>query len=499
MVSKFNLFDLSQWKLTLPIDTRGGWHGRALDIRDVSDFRDPHYFHVGADGGMVFEAPVYGATTPNSTRARSELREMIDGTEAAWQLKQGGTMTATLAVNRVPTLLDGTPARVVIGQIHGRSQELVRLYYDNGTVYFRDDQTGLFNHQATYYLADAHGRAPDIDPGETFSYKIEARGSRLSVTVYADGETYSATVHVSSVWQADHFYFKAGLYLGANETAATGSGEAVFYGLDFGHAPGEGLGGLTHAAPGSGVDAEGTNTGDALGGSAQADMLNGHNGNDSLNGGDSRDLLWGGGGADRLNGGSGADRLIGGDGQDMYVVDNRHDHVVEYSHAGHGGADTVFASVSYGLPGHVENLVLTGGEASKAVGNDEANSLTGNFADNRLTGGLGADTLTGHGGKDQFVFDSPVHKGEADTITDFQPGYDKLLLDHAVFGALTPGHLAVTQFRQSGPHTTDQHLVYNDMTGVLYYDRDGSGGAKPVALVHLDGAPALTAFDILIV
>ncbi|MDP3538854.1 MAG: ExeM/NucH family extracellular endonuclease [Azonexus sp.] len=53
-------------------------------------------------------------------------------------------------------------------------------------------------------------------------------------------------------------------------------------------------------------------------------------------------------------------------------------------------------------------------------------TLTGTAGDDVITGGIGADTLTGGAGADQFVFTS-LRDG-IDTITDFQPGSDRIVL-----------------------------------------------------------------------
>jgi len=73
---------------------------------------------------------------------RSELREMNGSLPGAWNLAQGGTMTATLKIDSIPTLSDGKLGRVVIGQIHGQTNELCRLYWDNNQVYFKNDLAG---------------------------------------------------------------------------------------------------------------------------------------------------------------------------------------------------------------------------------------------------------------------------------------------------------------------------------------------------------------------
>lgn len=113
-------------------------------------------------------------------------------------------------------------------------------------------------------------------------------------------------------------------------------------------------------------------------------------------------VLRGEGGDDRLDGRMGADTLIGGTGSDTYVVDNSADTVVEQTGEGH---DTVYASSSYVLPEHVEDLVLTGTSSISGTGNGLANRLTGNQGDNLLDGGAGADVMIGGHGNDAYVVD----------------------------------------------------------------------------------------------
>ena len=68
-----------------------------------------------------------------------------------------------------------------------------------------------------------------------------------------------------------------------------------------------------------------------------------------------------------LDGGAGADTMVGALGNDTYIVDNPGDQIEEYGSVFDGtttwvnnSIDTVMASVTYALPGLVENLVLTG-------------------------------------------------------------------------------------------------------------------------------------------
>ena len=131
-----------------------------------------------------------------------------------------------------------------------------------------------------------------------------------------------------------------------------------------------------------------------------------------------------------------------------------------------------------------------------------------------LDGKGGSDTLTGGTGADSFQFSTALNATtNVDTITDFLPGTDKIRLDGgvladgvtpAVFGAFSPGvAVAADQLLKvtSGSAALDANdfLIYNTVTGQLYYDRDGNGAAAPILFAVLQTHPdTLSASDFIV-
>jgi|CXWL01.1.fsa_nt_gi Ca2+-binding RTX toxin-like protein len=233
------------------------------------------------------------------------------------------------------------------------------------------------------------------------------------------------------------------------------------------------------------------------------DNLMGGDYNDNLTGNAKNNVLDGGAGNDKLNGAGGADTLIGGLGNDIFTVNHVGDVVIEYLNE---GTDKVNSNVTYTLPANTENLTLTGVLAINGAGNDLANTLTGNAANNQLdggagndilNGGIGTNSLTGGAGKDIFKFTTTGH---IDTITDFVVVDDTVKLENAVYTALTTtGKLAADQFR-IGTQALDSNdfIVYNNATGALLYDADGSGAGAAVQIATVGVGLSMTHADIVV-
>lgn len=172
---------------------------------------------------------------------------------------------------------------------------------------------------------------------------------------------------------------------------------------------------------------------------------------DDLAGGAGNDYLVGNAGADLLAGGTGQDRLYAADGDDIL--------------RGGGGRD-----------------VLDGGDGA-----------------DRLNGGAGADLLTGGAGADTFVVRRIPGGGQADTITDFSIGEDRIAIGARAFG-LDKGALDASVFH-IGSTAADaaDRILYNTATGALLFDADGSGAGAAVQIASLGTGLALTAADILVI
>ncbi len=236
------MIDLTRWKLTTP---HPGTDGLAVEVLNLVGYNLSPYFVQRPGGTLQFDAPVDGAKTKGTKYARSELREMNGGKPAAWTLKQGGTLKATCRVLSAPRCKDGSAGKMVTGQIHGKTDELCRLYWDNGTMYFVSDISGTDHREHTWHLYDAFGNVPKVAIGEEFSYKIFAHGKHMVVQVYADGTWYRCDLATDPLWQKDTLYFKAGVYLGVNSDVdangkpthggATGSGSVEFSALEYSH------------------------------------------------------------------------------------------------------------------------------------------------------------------------------------------------------------------------------------------------------------------------
>ncbi len=191
-------------------------------------------------------------------------------------------------------------------------------------------------------------------------------------------------------------------------------------------------------------------------GTTANDTLEGTSLDDAILGLSGDDLLEGQEGGDLLDGGPGTDTLVGASGDDRFYVDNTADLVREQPYE---GSDTVFASVSFKLPGtgnlgFVEGLVLVEGAGDiDGRANSLDNLLRGNGGANKLEGLAGDDVISGLGGDD-----SALGGGGSDSL-------DGGLGDDLLAGETANDHL-------SGASGEDS--LYGDVGYDLLYG--GSGG-----------------------
>lgn len=151
------------------------------------------------------------------------------------------------------------------------------------------------------------------------------------------------------------------------------------------------------------------------------------------------------------------------------------------------------------ITGSKAHDVLDGRDGADTLnGNGGNDKLLGGNGDDVLNGGLGSDRATGGAGADSFDFHALADVG--DKITDFETGIDQIRLDGAAFGfagALTDG----VDFLNAGTPLTGTApvLIYDQASGALSYDADGSGSGAAQLVATLMNHAALTASDVLIV
>jgi Ca2+-binding RTX toxin-like protein len=93
----------------------------------------------------------------------------------------------------------------------------------------------------------------------------------------------------------------------------------------------------------------------------------------------------------------------------------------------------------------------------------------------------------------------------ADRISDWTSGLDKVQLDDAAFtsigalGNFTAGDGRFWASSTGTAHDADDRVVYNQSTGGLYYDADGSGSGAAQLIATVLNAPAVAATDIVVI
>ncbi len=230
---------------------------------------------------------------------------------------------------------------------------------------------------------------------------------------------------------------------------------------------------------------------------------------DNLQGTSGNDLILGGAMDDRLQGNGGRDRIDGGDGNDTAVYSEKSAAIsvtlngstfVDVT-VGRSVEDTI-ANVEHIIGGRGSDTITGDGNGNRLEGGSGNDRLDGAGGYDTLVGGAGKDTLNGGEGPDTFFFNTAPSKANADVVTDFTPGTDHIELDWWIFRALWGGVEDSEFFAAPGAvkaQDDSDRLIYDTLTGNLYFDPDGTGRSAPQLIATFIGAPALAVGDFHIV
>jgi Ca2+-binding RTX toxin-like protein len=299
------------------------------------------------------------------------------------------------------------------------------------------------------------------------------------------------------------------------------------------------LGGIFNQATGG--DGDDTINATGVGANAAKITLDGGAGNDRL-------LGYVGSAPNFFNPGSGDDFMVFGSTGDTLIGSGEGNDTISYATS----TSIVFGSTPNVISDFLGNNLITGSTGKDSIttgaGNDILigslqgdpnsdtlnggagdDSLYGDFGDDLLLGGdgndqifggPGADTLNGGAGSDTFFYynsgEGTTSAGVAiDGISDFVVGSDKIAISktgfnltgfsvgNGVFRPLDPELVVLQNVTATGTNVetnspTTGFLVYEALSGNLYFDTNAGAAGGLVPLANLNGRPNLAESDIVL-
>lgn len=233
-----DVIDLSHWNITVPIDLDNSDKADTISVTEIKNYQLDNFFYVDENNQVVFATPNKAITTATSTNTRSELRQMLRGSNTDIDTKSpknnfalaahpkassyasiGSRMEATLKVNHVSLNAkhgDKPPAySVVVGQIHaGKDEQLkaenngfgwgnepLKIFYkkwpnhETGSVFWNYERNLTKedpNRTDIDYAVWGHGWDSPNDPGEKgiklgeeFSYEVNVVDNIMYLKFYS--------------------------------------------------------------------------------------------------------------------------------------------------------------------------------------------------------------------------------------------------------------------------------------------------------------------------
>ncbi len=154
---------LDGWQLTLPVADPDSGDADTVNPAKVS----PPWLTTADGGGVTFWAPVDGATTKNSSHARTELVQRDNFAAGS----EPHTLTASATVTQLPS----ENPDVILGQIHGaediKSVAWVMLHYFDGAIKVVVKQAQSGSASQDYVLADS------VPLNTPFTFRLSDNGN----------------------------------------------------------------------------------------------------------------------------------------------------------------------------------------------------------------------------------------------------------------------------------------------------------------------------------
>jgi Ca2+-binding RTX toxin-like protein len=265
------------------------------------------------------------------------------------------------------------------------------------------------------------------------------------------------------------------------------------------------------------LDAPNLNTGVAAGdtydgieglvGGAGADTVVGNASANYLFGSGGSDYVYGQGGVDYLNGGAGEDNLWGGAGADIHIGgDDRGVDYARYDDANWGNLTLRLDAPAMNIGAVAVGDTYTGIEGlvgglgnDVIVGNASNNFLFGSGGADYIDARAGSDYLNGGAGADRFVFATALSAiTNVDRIADFAHGTDDIVLSQAIFAGIGTT-LDASEFQVGLADTATDRIIYNNITGQLFYDSNGNGAGGQTLFATVTAGTVLDIGDFVMV
>lgn len=244
--------NFSNWKLTLPVDenNNGSPDEYQPDVLVNGGYRNiaaiaPYMYDDTSDASLVFYTFPASSTT-NSSYSRTELRELIDPSNARvnWTLETGGTLRGKLKMMSISE--DNTSSRqyhsTIVMQIHGiisiadmarlnltsnNGPPLIKMRWIDGDLWVykkslvNEATSGdnLFDVSTSTWVDEKHNMG--TVGFDAFEFSITASAGKIELQL--NNETPYVYEDASlAKWPFEN-YFKAGNYLATTQTSAFSS------------------------------------------------------------------------------------------------------------------------------------------------------------------------------------------------------------------------------------------------------------------------------------